>query len=296
MSVGRADANGAGSVSPPVPAPTTSDTAADAKGMPKAGLADGANTTWSTARKSVQVAEAPKRSAALDFKAIDKAVDNLAIAHLSFLVADRNYEMEKNGETRAERDNAKDLYCKSQFDLGMVVENQTKRARDSSLYKPGYGLKNSGHVRQLEHKILDHPQKPLLKSYLAEAINDNRGLRAPGELKALSVRMHSQASKGVLSSAEQIEAANIIDDATDAVMGQHWDETGRSPDALTTGRLRRFDRLLDAATTPSEDIEKLDLDLYDQVTSNIRSKMYPPGADSTAFDKIVATYRARLTQ
>ena len=77
MSVGRADANGAGSVSPPVSAPATTDSAARSNGTPKAGLADGANTTWSTARKSIQVAEVPKRPASLDFKAIDKAVDDV---------------------------------------------------------------------------------------------------------------------------------------------------------------------------------------------------------------------------
>ncbi len=77
--------------SPPVTASATADSAASSKGMPKAGLADGANTTWSTARKPVQVAEAPKRSAALDFKAIDKAVDDLQYARLRFAVASRNY-------------------------------------------------------------------------------------------------------------------------------------------------------------------------------------------------------------
>src|SRR6478609_1815624 len=86
MSVGRADANGSGSVSPPVPASTT-DSAASGKGMPKAGLADGANTTWSTARKPVQVAEVSKRAASLDFKAIDVALDDLTLAELRFVGA-----------------------------------------------------------------------------------------------------------------------------------------------------------------------------------------------------------------
>ena len=91
MSVGRADANGAGSVSPPVSAPTTTDSAISNKGMPKAGLADGANTTWSTARKPIQVAEASKRSGSLDFKRIDGAIEDVQFAKLRFVHANNNY-------------------------------------------------------------------------------------------------------------------------------------------------------------------------------------------------------------
>src|SRR6185369_6686703 len=101
MSVGRADANGAGSVSPPVPAPAPEDSAASGKGMPKAGLADGANTTWSTARKPVQVAEVSKRPASFDFKAIDVALDDLTFAELRFVGAYNSYVKEKSYENRA---------------------------------------------------------------------------------------------------------------------------------------------------------------------------------------------------
>jgi hypothetical protein len=173
----------------------------------------------------------------------------------------------------------------------MVIDDQKKRAEDSSLYPRGHGLKNSGQVRQLEQKILDHAKTPLLKSYLAEAINENRGLRAPDELKALSVKIQMQAKNGGLHPAQKIEATHIIKDTTDAVIGQHWDEAGLLPDLVTTVRLGRLDQLLDGVTGTAE---KFDVDLFDQVTANIKSKMYGPNENTKEFDEIAAKYRARL--
>ena len=176
----------------------------------------------------------------------------------------------------------------------MVIDNQMKRAQDSSVYPRGHGLKNSAQVRQLEQKILNHAATPFLKGYLAEAISQNRGLRAPGELKALSAKM--QESHDNLNRDQKIEAAHIISDATDAVTGNHSDEAGLPLDVV---RLGRFEKLVDAATTSNGvtgNAQKFDLDLYDQVTANIRSKMGVLDADSNKqFDDIVAKYRARLT-
>ena len=172
MSVGRADANGAGSVSPPVPAPTTSDTAADAKGMPKAGLADGANTTWSTARKPVQVAEVSKRPASFDFKAIDVALDDLTFAELRFVGAYNSYVKEKNDENRAAYQKEKDRYRTAQIDFEIIIEKQTNRLAGDSSVDPGHGLKYCAKVRLLEKKMLDHaagPQKSPCRSHQRES-------------------------------------------------------------------------------------------------------------------------------
>ena len=86
--------------------------------MPKAGLADGANTTWSTARKPVQVAEAPKRSRSLDFKAIDEAVEIVQFAKLRFVHANNNYVRNPTDETRAVYKKEKDRYKQAQIGLG----------------------------------------------------------------------------------------------------------------------------------------------------------------------------------
>jgi len=294
MSVGRADANGSGSVSPPVPASTT-DSAASGKGMPKAGLADGANTTWSTARKPVQVAEVSKRAASLDFKAIDVALDDLTLAELRFVGAYNSYVKEKNDENRAAYQKEKDRYRTAQIDFEMIIEKQTNRLAGDSSVDPGHGLKNCAKVRLLEKKMLDHAAGPQ-RDHLAGAISENRGLRAPRELRALSAKMQ----EGNLNPAQKSEAAHIVGDATDAVTGKHWDEAGLSPDLVTIGRLDRLDQLLEAATKSSDGVtrnaQKLDLGLYDQVTANIRAQMGSlDAASNKEFDDIVAKYRARLT-
>ena len=129
MSVGRADAN---VVRPPVPASTT-EGAVSSKEMAKAGLADGAPTTWSIAPKSVQVAEAPKRSGSLA-----EAVEDVQFAKLRFVHANNNYVGNPTDETRAVYEKEKDRYRQAQIGLGEVIDKQAnKRASDSSLYPRG---------------------------------------------------------------------------------------------------------------------------------------------------------------
>lgn len=108
-------------------------------------------------------------------------------------------------------------------------------------------------------KILDHAAGPLQRDHLAGAINENRGLRAPRELRALSAKMQ----EGKLNPTQKSEAAHIIGDATDAVTGKHWNEADLPPDLVTTFRLDRFDKLLEYATTTSDGVtgntQKFDL-------------------------------------
>ena len=285
MSVGRADANGAGSVSPPVSAPTTTDSATDAKGMPKAGLANGASTTWSIAPKSVQVAEAPKRSGSLD-----EAVEDVQFAKLRFVHANNNYVGNQTDETRAVYKREKGRYRQAQIGLGEVIDKQAnKRASDSSLYPRGHGLKNSAQVRKLEQKILDHTTSPLLKDALKQAISENRSLRAPRELKALSAKMQ----EGKLNPTQKNEAAHIIGDATDAVIGTHWEDEDQASDKVTKHWLDRLDKLLNTATTGNA--QKFDPALYDELTANIKSQMGSlDPATNKEFNDIVAKYSDRL--
>lgn len=285
MSVGRADAN---VVRPPVPASTT-EGAVSSKEMAKAGLADGAPTTWSIAPKSVQVAEAPKRRASLDFKRIDGAVDDLQFAKLRFVVANNNYVKDQTAETRAAYEKEKDRYKTAQIDFEMVIKEQTDIAGDSSLYPRGHGLKNSAQVRKLEQKILDHTTSPLLKAELKQAISENRSLRAARELKALSAKMQ----EGKLNPTQKNEAAHIVGDATDAVTGTHWEDEDQASDKVTTHRLGRLDKLLNTATTGNA--QKFDPALYDELTANIRSQMGSlDPATNKEFNDIVAKYSDRL--
>jgi hypothetical protein len=290
MSVSKADANGAGSVSPPVPAPATTDRVARGKGTSGAGHANGANTTWSTARKQVQVAEASKRSGSLNFKAIDAALDDLTFAELRFVGAYNSYIKDKNVETKAAYEKEKDRYKTAQMDFEMFIENQTNGlAADSSVYPAGHGLKNSAQVRRLEQKILDHASGPQRKR-VQEAINQNRGLRAAREARALSAKM--QETNGKLNQTQKSEAVHIIGDATDAVTGKHREDDNLPASLITTMRLDRFDTLLDAATTDYGNGQKLDLGLYVQLTDNIRAQMGALDADSNKdFGDIVAKYR-----
>jgi hypothetical protein len=288
MSVGKADANGAGSVTPPAPA--TTDDAAPGKGTPGAGLANGANTTWSTARRQVQVAEASKRSGSLNFKAIDNALNDLQFAKLRFVHANNDYVAKQTGETRETYENEKRRYRTAQMDFGILIAKQTDGlAGDSSIYPAGHGLKNSAQVRRLEQKILDHASGPQRKR-VQEAINQNRGLRAAREARALSAKM--QETNGKLNQTQKSEAVHIIGDATDAVTGKHREDDNLPASLITTMRLDRFDTLLDAATTDYGNGQKLDLGLYVQLTDNIRAQMGALDADSNKdFGDIVAKYR-----
>ena len=285
MSVGKADANGAGSVTPPAPA--TTDDAAPGKGTPGAGLANGANTTWSTARRQVQVAEASKRSGSLNFKAIDNAFNDLQFAKLRFVHANNDYVAKQTGETRETYENEKRRYRTAQMDFGILIAKQTDGlAGDSSIYPAGHGLKNSAQVRRLEQKILDHAASPFFKDHFERAISENRDVRAPRELKALSAKMQ----EGELKSTQKGEAAHIIGDATDAVVGKHWEDEDLGPDQVTKNRLERLDKLLKAATTGNA--QKFDPSLFDKLTAKIRSEMDP--AAIKEFDDIVAKYSDRL--
>ena len=298
MSVSKADANGAGSIGSPVSAATTTDSAAPAEGMPKPGLANGANTTWSTARKHVQVAEVPKRSASLDFKRIGQRLDELELAELRFVFANNNYVKNQNGETRKAYANEKERYGKAQIEFGLFIENQTnERARDSSLYLRGHGLKNCAEVRQLEGKIVDHAPSPHSKDRLEKAIRENRALRAPRELRALSAKMQETNNK--LNSAQTREGTHIIADATEAVTGRREEDSDLPPNEVTKNQLDRLNKLLDAATKTEDGVtgnaKKFDPALYDQLTDNIRGQMGQLDPDSNAsFDTIVASYRDRL--
>jgi hypothetical protein len=299
MSVSRADANGAGSGSSPVSAPTTTDSAASTNGKPPTpGLADGPNTTWSQARKEhVRVAEASARAVSLDLKGINEALDDLEIAELRFVVANNKYAKNQDDKTREVYANAKRLYRDAQITLGLAIEKQTKQAGDSSLYPRGHGLKNCGEVRQREQKILDRFAAPDLKKHLEQAICENRSLRAPRELTALSAKM--QAINHQLNRAQTKEAAHIIVDATDAVTGKREGDSDLAPNEVTKNKLDRLTKLLDAITTRVDGVtgnaQKFDPVLYDELTNNIRAQMGSlDAANNESFDTIVASYRDRL--
>jgi hypothetical protein len=277
MSVGRADANGAGSVSPPVPAPATTDGATPAKGKPKAGLADGANTTWSTARKDVS--KASKSPASLDFKAIDKALVDLRLAKVQFESASKNYVKGKTEETRAAYEKEADRYRKAKIDLGTAIESETERlAADSSLKLDGRLIKNSAKLRGLEQKILNRAAGALDKGLLQSAINDNRRLRLPGELAALTERMADP-----WYPADENEAAAIYADAADGVAGKRLDETGLSSDEVTTIRFHRLDEILKGR---KREYDICDDGAYARMIKKIRPQMgqLSPASDRKFYD------------
>jgi len=269
-----------------MPASAPEDSAASSKAMPKAGLADGANTTWSTARKSVQVAEAPKRSGP-----VDEAVEDVQFAKLRFVHANNNYVQNPTDETKAAYEEEKGRYKKAQMGLGEVIEKQVnKGASDSSLYPRGHGLKNCAEVRQLEKTMLKRAS-PFLKEYLEGAISENRDLRAPRELKAVSAKTQELNAK--VYPAQTRERAHIISDATDAVVGKHWEDADLKDDDVTKNRFDRLDKLLNTATTGNA--QKFDPALYDDLTANIRSQMGPlDAASNEQFNAIVAKYSDRL--
>ena len=132
---------------------------------------------------------------------------------------------------------------------------------------------------------------PFLKEYLEGAISENRDLRAPRELKALSAKTQEPNAK--LDPAQTRERAHIISDATDAVVGKHWEDADLKGDDVTKNRLDRLDKLLNTATTGNA--QKFDPALYDELTANIRGQMGSLDADSNErFNAIVASYSDRL--
>ena len=296
MSVSRADANGAGSGSSAVAAPTTTDRAAPGKAAPKPGLADGPNTTWSTARKGqVQVAEGSARRGSIDFTKINVALNEVVFAEFRFVAANNEYATNPNHEpTKAKYEEANRKYKIAQTDLGLAIEDQTEKAGDSSLYRRGHGLKNCGEVRQREQKILDCAASPHLKDHLEQAILENRSLRAPRELGALSAKMQETNHK--LNPAQTREAAFIIADATEAVTGKREGDGDLPPEQVTKNKLDRLTKLLATVTTRVDAVtgkaQKFDPGLYDQVAGKIKAEMGPlDEASNQSFDAIVASHR-----
>ena len=132
---------------------------------------------------------------------------------------------------------------------------------------------------------------PFLKEYLEGAVSENRDLRAPRELKALSAK--TQETNGKLNPAQTRERAHIISDATDVVVGKHWEDEDLAPNQVTKNWLDRLDKLLNTATTGNA--QKFDPALYDELTANIRGQLGSLDADSNErFNAIVAKYSDRL--
>lgn len=239
-----------------------------------------------------------RRPGSLDFKRIGQRLDELELAELRFVFANNNYVRNPNDETRKAYANEKERYGKAQIEFGLFIENQTnERARDSSLYLRGHGLKNCAEVRQLEGKIVDHAPSPHSKDHLEKAIRENRALRAPRELRALSAKMQETNNK--LNSAQTREGTHIIADATEAVTGRREEDSDLPPNQVAKNQLDRLNKLLDAATKTEDGVtgnaKKVDPALYDQLTDNITGQMGQLDPDSKAsFDTIVASYRDRL--
>jgi hypothetical protein len=290
MTVARADANGAGSGISPASAPTTTDSAASTKG----GLADGPNVTWSKARKEhVRVADASARPASLNLKRINEALDEVELAEFRFVAAHNQHAKNPNAESRDVYDKAKEQYRNAQIKLGLAIEAQTNRqARDSSVYRRGHGLKNCGDLRQREQKILDQAAAPHLRDHLEKAVRENRSLRAPPALIALSQAM----AKHKLNDAQAKEGRHIIADATDAVTGKREGDDDLTREEVIKKQLDRLENLLKTITTRVDsvtgEVHKFDKDLYNQLTENIRAKMdHLDPANNQSFDDLVAKYR-----
>jgi hypothetical protein len=194
-------------------------------------------------------------------------------------------------EQQEQYDKAKELYRNAQIKLGMAIEEQTNRpAGDSSLYPPGRGLKNCGKVRQQEKRILDGATPPSRKRLLEEAIQENRSLRAPRELKALN--QMTAATQRKLNAAQVNEGRHIIADATDAVTGKREGDDDLTREQVIKNQLERLTKLLDGVTGEAQ---KFDPILYGQLIDNIRAQMgrLDP-ADNASFDTLVRKYSERL--
>src|SRR5262245_49577874 len=218
--VDRINASGAGSGISPVSPATTTDSAASTKG----GLADGPNTTWR--KEPVRVADASARTASLNFKRIKEALDKVELAEFRFVAAHNQHVKNPNAESQEVSDKAKEQYGNAQIKLGETIEDETKRlAQDSSVYRRGHGLKNCGDLRRREQQIFDQAAHPHLRDHLEIAVCENRSLRAPRELIALSQAM----AKHQLNNSQISEGRHIIADGTDAVTGKR--EGGRRSEA-----------------------------------------------------------------
>jgi hypothetical protein len=286
MAVARTDANGAGSGTSPVSAPTKTDSAASTTG----GLAHGPNTTWR--KEPVRVADASARSASLNFKLIKEALDEVELAEFRFVAAHNQHAQNRNKESQQAYDEAKKQYGNAQIKLGETIEKETKRlARDSSVYPRGHGLKNCGDLRRREQRILDQETHPHLRDHLEKAVRTNQSLRALPALIALSQTM---ASKPKLNDTQDKERRDIIDDATDAVTGKReGDDDLASKEMIKTTQLDRLENLLKTITTRVDsvtgEVHKFNKDLYNQLTKNIMEKIDP--ANNQSFDDLVTQYR-----
>ena len=163
----------------------------------------------------------------------------------------------------------KSRYRKAQIGFGEFIEKQTnKRARTAPFYPRGHGLKNCAEVRQLEREncwitLRRRTQKITLKKLLARIeLCARRANSGPSVPKCRSA---------TLNPAQTEEGAHIIGDATDAVVGKHWEDSDLSGNDVTKNRLDRLDKLLNTATTGNA--QKFDPALYDELTANIRSQM-----------------------
>jgi hypothetical protein len=190
-------------------------------------------------------------------------------------------------------DNAKEQYGKAQIKLGLAIEAQTNaKAGDSSVYRRGHGLKNSGDLRRREQQILDQAAHPHLRNHLEIAVRENRSLRAPRELIALSQAM----AKHQLNNTQISEGRHIIADGTDAVTGKREGDDDLTREEVIKEQLDRLDNLLKTITTRVDsvtgEVHKFDKDLYNQLTENIRAKMdHLDPANNQSFDDLVAKYR-----
>jgi chaperonin cofactor prefoldin len=288
MTVARTDANGAGSRTSPVSANTTTDSATSTTG----GLADGPNTTWR--KEPVRVADASARPASLNFRRIKESLGNVGFAELRFVAAHNQHVQKRSDESEKAYNEAKKQYGDAQINLGETIKDETNRlARDSSVYRRGHGLKNCGDLRQWERKILDQAGHPHERDQLEKAICENRSLRAPRELIALSQAM---ASKHRLNDTQAKEGRHIIADGTDAVTGKREGDDDLTREEVVKKQLDRLDNLLKTITTRVDgatgEVHKFDKALYSQLTENIRAKLGDlDPANNQSFDDLVRKYR-----
>jgi chaperonin cofactor prefoldin len=287
MTVARTDASGAGSGISPRSAPTTTGSAASTT----AGLADGPNTTWR--KEPVRVADASARPASLNFQRIKESLGNVGFAKLRFVAAHNQHVQKRSDESEKAYNEAKKQYGDAQINLGETIKDETNRlARDSSVYRRGHGLKNCGDLRRWEQKILDHAGHPHERDQLEKAIHENRSLRAPRELIALS----QTKAKHNLNPTQAKEEGHIIADGTDAVTGKREGDDDLTRKEVTKNQLDRLSKLLETITTRVDsvtgEVHKFDTDLYNQLAENIRAKMgHLDPANNQSFDDLVTKYR-----
>jgi hypothetical protein len=136
---------------------------------------------------------------------------------------------------------------------------------------------------------------PHLKGHLEDAFRENRSLRAPRALIALS---QAKATKP-LNGTQAKEGLHILADATDAVTGKREGEDDLTPEEVTKNQLGRLTKLLDTITTRVDSVtgkaKTFDRDLYGQLIDNIRAQMgHLDPANNESFDTLLKQYRERL--